>query len=51
MHVLLAVVPENGYRLTLTFWEENQERQVREGYVSLAEDELNGEPIDLKSMA
>ncbi|MCJ1381070.1 hypothetical protein MMC17_004179 [Xylographa soralifera] len=51
IHILLAVLPENGYRLTLTLWEGEQERQVRGGHVRLADEELNGEPIDLKSMA
>ncbi|MCJ1434905.1 hypothetical protein MMC27_004275 [Xylographa pallens] len=51
VHLLLAVVPENRYRLTLTLWEGDQERQVRGGYVRLAEEELSGESIDLKSMA
>ncbi|MCJ1390728.1 hypothetical protein MMC18_003589 [Xylographa bjoerkii] len=51
MHILLAVMPEGGFRLTLTLYEGDQERKPREGLVQLAEEDLNGEPIDLKLMA
>ncbi|MCJ1318293.1 hypothetical protein MMC15_003621 [Xylographa vitiligo] len=51
IHILLAMMPGNGYSLTLTLWEENQDRHVRSGRVQLDEEELIGKPIDLKSMA
>ena len=49
IHIVLAVVPAGGYLLTLTFWEGDQERKLRDGDVQSRE-EVDGEAIDLKAM-
>ncbi|MCJ1400382.1 hypothetical protein MMC11_003587 [Xylographa trunciseda] len=51
MHMLFAVVPEKGYCLTLTLWKADQETNLRDGYVQFADEDLDAEPIDMKSLA
>ncbi|MCJ1286541.1 hypothetical protein MMC26_005887 [Xylographa opegraphella] len=51
IHILLAVLPENEYRWTLTLGDEDRERQLRGGHVRLVDEEPDEEFIGLRSMS